>query len=325
MTRSAIYTGFVQLRSTFLSDLDWISYSLRAHALYANRIGAAFVKIDDSNPRIQQCKKNMKQVALAPGASIKNREAMLGFYTSIIAVMEFVESDYDQFYWLDLDLAFNHFDYDIFSDWQPGFGVQSRVERDMKPLPLSVQHKNIAHRVLSEHFPFVTARRDRVYCGGHVFSLDKKAARALLLAIEPLGLMRSDIWPLVDAVGQAGGNLADEPILEFALTYFPDNINLRRLDLSQLPGRIVEPFHGYIPAEGGELSGLERLLGQDYFMFHFRGFKDRKNQIPNYYTSLSKLASENWLQNGMPLGLHGALDGPTNTNGDERQIHCLVS
>lgn len=161
---NVIYSGNFSINWSYFQGLqDWHIYNMYYFQKYAERHGADFKVIDNSNRKMSDLYSYLRKISGqdADGWGI-------GTLSSIIALYEFVNSKYDNFCWMDLDICIikpeiNVFDYlknDMVIDYA-----------DLKEITYNRKQRFVNHLLGIDL---------KHYCNSSMVMLTKDAARKVL-------------------------------------------------------------------------------------------------------------------------------------------------
>lgn len=254
--RRIIYTGNFSISWDYYKGMQgWHIKNLWGLHQYSKRHGVDFRVIDNSNVKMQwfydECKR--RSYGAADGWSI-------GTLASFFALQDFVESDYEEFCWLDLDICIKKTDTNLFDALKKDSLVLENyvvIHDSENPKKTFVQEfMGIAHYK---------------WCGTGMFIVNKEIAQKILAFLKDHRIDFSHVYfmgefidSLIPFYKQRGGFVTDEHLMEGV-------INGTGIDSFM-------PLKEYLPKiifPGQTADPLDDVWG-----FHFAG--TTKNQIESF-------------------------------------------
>ena len=252
-----IYTGNFSISWDYYKGMQgWHIKNLWAMYNYAKKHGADFRVIDNSNNKMQWFYNECKR--LTHGAS---DGWSIGTLASFFALQDFVESEYDEFCWLDLDVCIKKTDTNLFNV----------LKKDC----ITIENYVVIHdsenpkKTFVQDFMGIGHNR---WCGTGMFMMNKETARKTLSFLEKDHMisfshsffMGEFIEKLIPFYKQHEGFVTDEHLMEGILNWgVVDYYTPPRKYLAKIifPGQTADP-------------------SDDVWGFHFAG--TTKNQIESF-------------------------------------------
>lgn len=231
--RKVIYTGNFSINWDYFKGVQgWHIKNMYGMYNYAKKHGADFRVIDNSNRELQWFYDKCREISghKADGWNI-------GTLSSIFALKDFINSQYDLFCWLDLDICIRKTYMSMFDLYHEGTLV---VEHDKVYEPLNNKKQDFIQNFMGLHH--------KKYCNTSTFILTKSTAKIIIDYLEVCHGMKFDslvfIQSLCNFYKDSPHFMSDECIIEGVLN--SDIVPVETVDKRYVahvihPGQVADP------------------------------------------------------------------------------------